>query len=831
MKVAYSESSVVSSSGVQTTSAFGIARTPHMFNILSSGLYSDKVAAVIREIGCNAMDAHIMGGNPDLPFEVKLPTALDRSFYVKDWGPGLDDREVRELYTTYGWSSKQQSDDVTGAFGLGSKSPFAYTTQNEEDRDGFTIAASKDGVKRIYTCHIGDNGAPALSRLYEGPADADWPHGVMVTFPVQTRDIAEFHQKAAEVFRWFKVKPVVLGIPESRLETPDFGFKGSFFSMQAKQSDVESSGACVITGNVRYPINQRRLGDLSPTEVALLNSNVHFFLPIGEVMMTPSREELQYTEGTKANLRKALAQAALEVANRIREDVMTPEATRWAWYKKIQAYCDTLPRGVILGLEKFLVQSGLADEELKTVMQTVREQSATVPSWVGDGLAGPEKTYLRNEDGRLLRDSEGAPVEDPNSPTEGARVWIYTRTSEGVIRRREVLGGKIRNGTEYAEVKLNFVDNIKLLTNDGKQADARVRGALREGLLTSALLVSPCKGTSIEFVRTYAERIVKSRSLDGLPWDSVTTLPVPSSVELDKERRRLAREQGPRAVFADHEVGYLSLSGNVTTTTMGELDEVTDQFYLCHTTLGSPSKGTYRNRTEDYDYSFSGAYKTTVMTAVKKLVDALSLPVTGMIVVSGEGAVRRLKLAEQGFKPFFPWFLEKVNANPAYWESVAASVDRTPTVDLTNLWRADDYGWVGILAHHAKTESPFWKYFEAELFTSSIREVVLDFVAKADIANQQDDAPESALITALGTLRRRSSGLAEALPKISDERLSAYEVKNRFLELVPSFDALSETSMKNMMASDIENALAFLKFVLQKDGLVEGSSPRLQLAA
>ena len=212
------QSTILSSAGVQTTSAFNIARTPHMFTILSSGLYSDKISAVLREIGCNAVDAHIMHGCAQRPIEVKLPSVLDRSFYVKDWGPGLDDREVTELYTTYGYSSKQDNDDVTGAFGLGSKSPFAYTLENKEDADGFTVEAVKNGVKRIYTCHITDAGAPAISRLYEGPADADWTSGVKVSFAVQSQHISEFHEKAASVYKWFSVRPDIgsLNVPLSK---------------------------------------------------------------------------------------------------------------------------------------------------------------------------------------------------------------------------------------------------------------------------------------------------------------------------------------------------------------------------------------------------------------------------------------------------------------------------------------------------------------------------------------------------------------------------------------------------------------------------------------
>lgn len=88
---------VISSAGAAATSTAKIATSSHMFSILSSRLYSDKIAAVLREIGCNAADAHAAVGKANMPFEVKLPNNIDPSFYIKDWGPGLDEAEVRDL--------------------------------------------------------------------------------------------------------------------------------------------------------------------------------------------------------------------------------------------------------------------------------------------------------------------------------------------------------------------------------------------------------------------------------------------------------------------------------------------------------------------------------------------------------------------------------------------------------------------------------------------------------------------------------------------------------------------------------------------------------------
>ena len=88
MKIHHGGSSVVASHGVTSEANFQINASPQAFRILSSGLYSDKITAVLREIACNAVDAHVAAGKADEPIEVKLPTALDPSFYIKDWGTG-----------------------------------------------------------------------------------------------------------------------------------------------------------------------------------------------------------------------------------------------------------------------------------------------------------------------------------------------------------------------------------------------------------------------------------------------------------------------------------------------------------------------------------------------------------------------------------------------------------------------------------------------------------------------------------------------------------------------------------------------------------------------
>ena len=117
-----SNTAAVESSGLGEQGAFSIKTTAAAFQLLSSGLYTNKIRAVVRELSCNAIDAHVMpgGSGKETPIEVKLPNTLDSQFYVKDSGPGLPHDKIMSLYTTYFDSSKQQSDDFIGGFGVGS---------------------------------------------------------------------------------------------------------------------------------------------------------------------------------------------------------------------------------------------------------------------------------------------------------------------------------------------------------------------------------------------------------------------------------------------------------------------------------------------------------------------------------------------------------------------------------------------------------------------------------------------------------------------------------------------------------------------------------------
>lgn len=118
---------------------FKIANSADFFHILSSSLYKHPMEAMVREIICNAWDAHVEA-NVTRPIEITLTSEYLR---IQDFGKGIPQDKIQQIYGTYGASTKVEDSNQTGGFGLGCKSPFAYT-------DNFEVTSCCNGTKTIY---------------------------------------------------------------------------------------------------------------------------------------------------------------------------------------------------------------------------------------------------------------------------------------------------------------------------------------------------------------------------------------------------------------------------------------------------------------------------------------------------------------------------------------------------------------------------------------------------------------------------------------------------------------------------------------------------------
>lgn len=302
---------------------FSIATNRKAFEVLSGGIYSDKIRAVIRELSTNAADAHI-DGKQSRPFVVHLPNTMEPFFSVQDFGTGLTDKEIHSLYTTYFASSRTRSNDFTGALGLGSKSPFAYADQ-------FTVISTKNGRKRTYTCFVGPNGVPKVSLLQEEKANE--PNGIEVKLAVKTKDFDEFEEKAAAVLHWFSPRPEVVGSVNFAWCEVKYLIKNELFGLTTDSRNVSN----IVMGNVAYQLNPHDVHNIDYSEQTLLQWGVDIWVGIGDVEVAASREKLGYTTATVKLIKDKLG----KIGDKLREEAnkfLDRASTVWEARRMIHDY-------------------------------------------------------------------------------------------------------------------------------------------------------------------------------------------------------------------------------------------------------------------------------------------------------------------------------------------------------------------------------------------------------------------------------------------------------------------------------------------------------------
>lgn len=299
MKLA-SETSVIERSGDFKESSFNIEMNSKAFYVLSAQLYSNKIQAVIRELSTNAHDAQIFN-KATRPFEVHLPTVFAPEFSVRDFGPGLAEDDVQNLYTTYFKSSKIDSNDFVGCLGLGSKSPFAYT-------DSFTVTSWFEGECKTYTMYLDERKFPKCALLTQSPSNE--PTGLKVSLSVKNNDTHKFMDEAVRIYSFFKDAPKFVG-GRPNLKSIKGTLEGKDWKFGVSHG-FGSGGAMAVMGNIAYPIASAA-NHVKQHLKKLCSANVVIYVGIGDIEPAPSREEVSYTKETIQSINDKLELVSAEL--------------------------------------------------------------------------------------------------------------------------------------------------------------------------------------------------------------------------------------------------------------------------------------------------------------------------------------------------------------------------------------------------------------------------------------------------------------------------------------------------------------------------------------
>jgi len=281
------------STTINKSADFGIEDSDlsHIMGILRSQIYSDKLLAVIREYSTNAVDANTEANNTN-PISIILPTIQDPTLSFRDFGNGLSDEEVCNLYVKYGASTKRSSNDYTGCLGIGCKAGFAYG-------DSFQIISYTKSHITTWLARIDESQRGTISLLHKEP-NTNRPTGTDVRVSIRKDDIDSCVSKAKEFFKYWKIQP------HCNLELSKINIIESTddWAIQADKSGHYQyarnyGGASLVMGNIRYPIDHNQLNINNDAGLLAQSNSVILYAPLGTVDIAANRESLEYTDRTR----------------------------------------------------------------------------------------------------------------------------------------------------------------------------------------------------------------------------------------------------------------------------------------------------------------------------------------------------------------------------------------------------------------------------------------------------------------------------------------------------------------------------------------------------
>jgi hypothetical protein len=285
-------SEIVTSTNFQELE-FGIKQSDMglILEILRSKMYKNPIGAICREISSNSRDANREAKN-NIPIEISITSS---KFFVdcpiisfRDFGPGISKERMADVFVNYGASTKRDSNDQTGGFGLGAKTPFSYT-------DNFSIETIVNGIKYTYIAAIEDG---KKGKLYLFSSEETTEHsGTTIIIPIKDEDRASFEKEVIKATIFWDTKPVyknfkhISEFTSSKAET-----ETEKFLILNDESEFFGFTFGILLDNILYNLDTVQTDIIDRYHNT--NKMIIFKFNTGDLTISANRESLQYDKKT-----------------------------------------------------------------------------------------------------------------------------------------------------------------------------------------------------------------------------------------------------------------------------------------------------------------------------------------------------------------------------------------------------------------------------------------------------------------------------------------------------------------------------------------------------
>ncbi len=277
----------------------------HIVTILSSNLYSHPMSSFLRETVSNAIDSHKEAG-VDEPIII---TITDKDIAIRDFGTGISPERFEQIYINIGSSTKRESNEYIGSFGLGRFSCLSVS-------DLANVTSFYNGKAYYYVMNK-DIDQLHIDLLFE--KDTDEQNGVEVKIPY-TDKIAPDDLRCLTFIKNIYIEDKRRSLYYNTSDTEDFNKRKIHAYKTFKTCIVNGRFSSytdrfgVLVGDILYPVDYSQIASDTVNDSWKDTFNtVRPCVEIGSVDVTPNREELLYSERTKRALTKAFEATIAEL--------------------------------------------------------------------------------------------------------------------------------------------------------------------------------------------------------------------------------------------------------------------------------------------------------------------------------------------------------------------------------------------------------------------------------------------------------------------------------------------------------------------------------------
>lgn len=290
----------------------------YVVTLLSSNLYSDPENSFIREIVSNAWDSQVEANNTDTPIFISIELVGSKfGISIRDFGTGLSPERFEEIYCNIGSSTKRDSNEYIGAFGLGrfaslacSNTVFITSFYNQEKREYIMIKNGNEiTINLVSTSPTTEHNGVEV-KIKDVTNLVNYLDGLknVMFFPNIYINIVN----ATLPYYLNRTKDIIDSINNCKIKR----FKN--FSVSSIKTENK-----LLLGNVLYPLNPMSItdGNALKTLSLIKDTGIVLNFNIGELSVTPNREAILYNTETVNLITNRILSAMDEIYSEINRTI------------------------------------------------------------------------------------------------------------------------------------------------------------------------------------------------------------------------------------------------------------------------------------------------------------------------------------------------------------------------------------------------------------------------------------------------------------------------------------------------------------------------------